>query len=799
MLNIYENLSLQLTKIPVGEKGPTHKNWNVTPTPYETLSSNNTNIGLLHSLSFTCCFDIDNLTQALKIPGFEKIIDKGIKYTSGRPNRVKVLYRIPKKHDITLFRTWKLSYKGVDVGQFRCIADTGYSTQDVLPPSKHPDGYTYKWIDKLPLTFEEIPALPKSVIKHIKKMKSVQKTFKKRYMSDHLSFYVKVYNEWYHKTGKTLDDDIMKLKTYTDLGMGRYLRKGSINKQSLITVRDEHGQYGYNFSDTSGKGLLKYGGFDPYELLVLKMGGETAARKFVTIDDPELKQLCDASNRRVVKLDSGEQLHILRKEGILFDKDKGFPYLQLDTMCPGDTLVKGKLLFTKDASTSNFSRIVKSVLYHQEGVYNPDMAFWYSLVLIDFLAGCGFESLNSNRTAPLYVFTAGDSSDGKSATIQSGEKHLLDVGGKGNISENDLKYSVKDNDDKEMNPIYSASFENKEIIKNVGSAQGVEDLITIKLDHGCDILFTQDEYGLSDKGTMDSAGKAMRSMLLSYRTLSRYEAIEPRALAQTQAGGAQKKRHQTYCVHFNYFTAATNETLKGVIKDSEVGMGYTQRFIGGVSRSPFFNSRRKVFGSNMADSRISKKVRSLLRKIVYNSNRYTGYERSEKGFTVRIDQDAFEYLGTLSDMCITSTDVKLKKLVENVQPVARARAIVESPGSPIVTLEIVKWAHSVCSCGIMYFEWLVGQLSRTIVSLDLLVEEKIEEVMKRKDAYTNKTALDRRTILNGCSFSRMGVTARMYGDIWESLIRVGVIRVYKHKSGSGKILSKYYLAVEVEE
>lgn len=812
MINSYKQLRFRLTKIPTGEKGPLHEGWNKTPTPYKKFT-NGHNVGLLHSLSRTCCFDIDDLESALKIPGFEEIVKGGIRYTSGKDNRVKVIYRIPKKHDVNMFLTWQLNYKGKNVGQFRCSAKDGSSVQDVLPPSKHPEGTTYKWIDKLPLTWKEIPPLPKKIIAHIKQLRLARKSNDKRYQSEHLAFYVKVYNDWFIKSSKSFHDEIMALGSYEDVGMGRYRRIGSNNKVTLVTSTDKNGTFGQNFSDTEGDNLLPLGAFDPYALLVLRKfkGDEQSARQFVTVDNKELKTLCDGLSGPKAEIaieKKSEKVSLIRLDGIKYDENRGFPYLALDTMFPEEDLTdEGGLQWhksKKDRKKENpFTRIVKSVLYQQEGVYNPDMAFWYSLILVDYLAGSGYESVNSSRTAPLYVFTAGDSSDGKSATIQSGEKHLLDVGGKGNISEEDHRFSVQDDDAKGMNPVFSADFNNKRVIKNVGSAQGVEDIITVGMDHGCDILFTQDEYGLRDNGTIDSAGKAMRSLLLSYRTLSRFEAVEPRALAQTGQSGKKSKseRHETYCVHFNYFTAATNETLRGVIKDSEIGMGYTQRFIGGVSRSEYFGSRNRVLGGSVSQVPVDATVKGILRNIVDNSNRILGYERCERGVTVDLDPDARLYLSGLSDLCIESRDVKMKKMVENIQPVARVRAVAENPRSPRVSLDIAKWAHSICSCGILYFEYLQGLLKDMDQhhSIETVAETIILKKMIGRKATSEDASIDRATIIRNCNFNKKGISANVYGIVWDSMIRMEVIQQVTSKTPSGQNKTTYWVDTTTDE
>lgn len=797
MLAQYESLRLKLTHIPPGEKGPTHEEWNLFPTSYTKLYNgySDYNLGLLHGHSRTCCLDIDDLETAESIPNFKELIDAGLKYESGKPNRIKVLFRIPKKYDITLFTTHPLRYEGKIFGQFRCVSVSGTSMQDVLPPSLHPDGFQYHWIDELPKSFKDIPKLPKAIIDKARHNSRTKQVNNRRYLSEGLSFYVKVYNDYFHSKGGSLEEEIMRTGGYVDIGLGRFQRKGSNNKLAIVVYEDEFGQFGMNYSDTEGPSFIKPGAFDPYDMLVMLKfdGNEKAARYYVTKEHKKLSKLCDEARRIKEKAwEEGKETTLLRYDGIKFDADSGCPYLSANILMPG---VGDDEELPKPDQRSNFAKVVKSILFHQEGVYNPDMAFWYALAFIDHLAGCGYQSVNSERTAPLYIFTAGDSSDGKSSTIQSGEKHLLAIGGKGNVDIETARLSIEEGETKGNAPIFSADFVNKRHVKNVGSAQGLEDLICSELEHGCDIIYTQDEYGLKDNGTMDSAGKAMRSLLLSYRTLSRLEAVEPRYLAHNQ-GNKSSKRSATYCVHFNYFTAATNETLKGVIKDSEVGMGYIQRFVGGIARSPYFGARNKVLGRTVTKKPVSRKVAKILKRIVENSNRFMGYKRTRSSFPVHVDTLALNYLQELSNLCIESRNVRVKKLVENIQPVARARAIAENPNRPTVTLEIVHWAHSIASSSILYFDWLLEELKReTVITKDVSIEHRIMRYMLKVDLTSPTSTANKNRIINGCSVHKIG-SASVYNPIWNSMLDAGILQQVTLQSDSGRTRVEYYIDPE---
>jgi hypothetical protein len=103
------------------------------------------NIGLIHRLSGTCAIDIDNLEHArtaLEAIGvdMDALLAEGVQISSGRDNRAKLLYNAPpdlpaKRHALS----WP------DVG---CVIEfRAGDTQDLLPPSIHPDtGKPYEWI-----------------------------------------------------------------------------------------------------------------------------------------------------------------------------------------------------------------------------------------------------------------------------------------------------------------------------------------------------------------------------------------------------------------------------------------------------------------------------------------------------------------------------------------------------------------------------------------------------------------------------------------------------------------------------
>jgi putative DNA primase/helicase len=100
-------------------------------------------IGLIHGLSGTCTLDIDNIEHsqiALEAIGVDlsQLMRDGVRIESGRLNRSKLIYKAPvgielKRHALNWVN--ELNPKESDV----VFELRGGMTQDVLPPSIHPD------------------------------------------------------------------------------------------------------------------------------------------------------------------------------------------------------------------------------------------------------------------------------------------------------------------------------------------------------------------------------------------------------------------------------------------------------------------------------------------------------------------------------------------------------------------------------------------------------------------------------------------------------------------------------------
>lgn len=145
-------------------KKPFQDKWEQNPVTDFNLFDHN-GIGLIHGLSGTCTLDIDNIEQstiALAACGVDlvQLMAEGVRIESGRENRSKLLFKAPvgvelKRHALNW--TKEDNPKESDV----VFELRGGFTQDVLPPSIHPDTeQPYFWVGD----YKNIPELPPELL-----------------------------------------------------------------------------------------------------------------------------------------------------------------------------------------------------------------------------------------------------------------------------------------------------------------------------------------------------------------------------------------------------------------------------------------------------------------------------------------------------------------------------------------------------------------------------------------------------------------------------------------------------------
>lgn len=166
-MNLPFNLGFSYVPIPAGAKGPIMSGWNQREsciTDATEASKLTGNVGLAHAycVTPTCAIDVDNLEKSL-IYLFEKGVDLksllipscSAVMCSGRKNSLKAIFRLPKFLGPLETKTVKVD--GKIILEFRCATAAGKTVQDVIPPSIHPSGTKYRWIQGSLETLTELP------------------------------------------------------------------------------------------------------------------------------------------------------------------------------------------------------------------------------------------------------------------------------------------------------------------------------------------------------------------------------------------------------------------------------------------------------------------------------------------------------------------------------------------------------------------------------------------------------------------------------------------------------------------
>lgn len=158
-----------LVPIPPMTKGPTQTGWNQRQ---NTLQSQHQlppgwGIGLAHAYSGTMALDIDKwdsaafelLMQGIDLQALYDAPDAVIVH-SGRAGRGKLLYAMPFG---LVLPTKRVVREHETFYELRCGTANGLTTQDVLPPSIHPDtGQPYRWAGRG--NFTRLPVIPQSLL-----------------------------------------------------------------------------------------------------------------------------------------------------------------------------------------------------------------------------------------------------------------------------------------------------------------------------------------------------------------------------------------------------------------------------------------------------------------------------------------------------------------------------------------------------------------------------------------------------------------------------------------------------------
>ena len=162
MINDYLKLNWRLVQLAPNTKEPPDTNWNKADfAPNITHEQ----VGIAHAFSGTCALDIDDYQQtyyefqALGID-LAKMVEDNVGIVSGVENRYKLLFKLETPLRTKFIKDSKNSI----IYELRSGTACGQkSTQDVLPPSIHPDtGKPYVWAGD----YNNLQPLPEPLKKH---------------------------------------------------------------------------------------------------------------------------------------------------------------------------------------------------------------------------------------------------------------------------------------------------------------------------------------------------------------------------------------------------------------------------------------------------------------------------------------------------------------------------------------------------------------------------------------------------------------------------------------------------------
>ena len=152
--------------IPIqrSSKRPSATGWNLLENcvtdPEDAYKLDGMNVGLAHAYCdpVTCCVDVDHLPSATKwfanrgIDLMAILTSSGAIAKSGRKNSLKAYYTLP-----TIKTTQIVKVDEQVAFEFRCATKDGKTVCDVIPPSMHPSGTQYEWVQGSLSQLEPLP------------------------------------------------------------------------------------------------------------------------------------------------------------------------------------------------------------------------------------------------------------------------------------------------------------------------------------------------------------------------------------------------------------------------------------------------------------------------------------------------------------------------------------------------------------------------------------------------------------------------------------------------------------------
>ena len=164
-------MTFMFVPIPRAEKKPNQKGWNLEENCLKDFDSlSGMNVGLAHAFCSppTCALDIDhwpsakNHFEAIGLDIRKMLRESGAAIIhSGRQNSLKAMYTLPES--VGRMPTKAVKTDDRVAYELRCAASSGHTVTDVIPPSIHPQGTPYRWVQN---DLDSLSQIPKLLLVH---------------------------------------------------------------------------------------------------------------------------------------------------------------------------------------------------------------------------------------------------------------------------------------------------------------------------------------------------------------------------------------------------------------------------------------------------------------------------------------------------------------------------------------------------------------------------------------------------------------------------------------------------------
>ena len=156
-------MTLAFVPMHRGTKKPMRKDWNKRENclfgddALDQLNGHNVALALAYCDPVMGCLDIDDATTALDILGLDPMKLGAPVCTSGKPNSLKVFFKLEEPlESIAVKHNGRVSF------EYRCATKDGLTVPDCIPPSVHPIGTAYRYLNNIALS--DAPQMPEQLL-----------------------------------------------------------------------------------------------------------------------------------------------------------------------------------------------------------------------------------------------------------------------------------------------------------------------------------------------------------------------------------------------------------------------------------------------------------------------------------------------------------------------------------------------------------------------------------------------------------------------------------------------------------